>query len=179
MLPLAAPLWAQEPPRPPLRLAEVRTVYLMPMSSGFDQYLANGLTRLGVFHVVTDPERADAVLTDRLGPAFELRLEELYPSPPQPVPPPPDVNGKEAEDAAKPESKQAGIEIRPDPTARLSTFGRGRGNVFLLDPRARQVLWSTFMNPRSSRSDDLNKAGAQVAERLQSALKKQGGGASH
>src|SRR5688500_13830221 len=65
-------------------LMEVREVYLLPMSGGLDQYLANRLTREGRFEVVTDPKNADAVFTDRLGPAFEDKLKELYPRPPKP-----------------------------------------------------------------------------------------------
>ena len=63
-------------------LAEVKRVYLLPMSGGLDQYLANRLTKVGRFEVVTDPANADAVFTDRLGPAFEDKWNELYPPPP-------------------------------------------------------------------------------------------------
>ena len=28
--------------------------------------------------VVTDPQKADAILTDHIGPAFEQKLDELY-----------------------------------------------------------------------------------------------------
>ena len=60
-------------------LSSVRTVYLLPMASGMDQYLASQLTREHVLHVVTDPTKADAVLTDHLGAAFEASLKEAYP----------------------------------------------------------------------------------------------------
>jgi len=57
----------------------VKTVYLMPMASGMDQYLANELTRAHVFQVVTDPARADAIFTDHLGAGFEAGLKNMYP----------------------------------------------------------------------------------------------------
>lgn len=60
-------------------LAQVKSVYLLPMSRGMDQYLANCLTRNGVFQVVTDPAKADALLTDHLGASFEASVKELYP----------------------------------------------------------------------------------------------------
>src|SRR5471032_3210020 len=77
-------------------LANVHTVYVLKMSKGMDQYLANRLTNEHVFQVVTDPKLADAILTDRIGESFESKLEELFPDPkaepdPEPVkrePPP-------------------------------------------------------------------------------------------
>ena len=64
-------------------LSDVKTVYLMPMSNGLDQYLAVQLTTGAVLQVVVDPQRADAVLTDHLGESFEQSLAELYGGKPQ------------------------------------------------------------------------------------------------
>ena len=60
------------------KLSEVQTIYVLPMSSGMDQYLASRLTRGHILQVVTDPAKADAILTDHLGAAFEDSLKELY-----------------------------------------------------------------------------------------------------
>ena len=65
-------------------LPNVKTVYMMQMSNGLDQYLANQLTKRGIFEVVTDPDIADAVFTDRIGTGFEQKWTELYPPPPPP-----------------------------------------------------------------------------------------------
>ena len=65
-------------------LATVHTVYLLKMSKGLDQYLANRLTGEHVFQVVTDPKFADAVFTDQIGEGFQTKLEELFPSPEPP-----------------------------------------------------------------------------------------------
>ena len=89
-------------------IADVQSVYLLPMAGGLDQFLANRL--VGVFRVVTDPKLADAVFTDRLGEPFEQKLAELYPKP--------DAEDVEKEDKATPP---------------VSSFGRGRGTVFLVD----------------------------------------------
>ena len=62
-------------------LAGVKTVYVMPMSRGLDQYLASRLTADHVFQIVTDPKLADAVLTDRIGEAFQIQLESFSPDP--------------------------------------------------------------------------------------------------
>lgn len=62
-------------------LTAVRTVYVMPMSRGLDQYLANRLTARHTFLVVTDPKRADAIFTDRIGESFQTELENIFPDP--------------------------------------------------------------------------------------------------
>ncbi len=62
-------------------LSDVHTVYLLKMTKGLDQYLANRLTGDHVFHVTTDPKFADAVFTDQIGEGFQSKLEELFPSP--------------------------------------------------------------------------------------------------
>src|SRR5215475_11536774 len=60
-------------------LSEVRNVYVLRMSKGLDQYLANHLTNGHVFQVVTDPKLADAILTDQIGEGFQAKLDELFP----------------------------------------------------------------------------------------------------
>lgn len=63
------------------QLLQVQSVYILPMGSGMDQFLANRLARFAKMQVVSDPQHADAVLTDRLGEPFEKKLDELYPPP--------------------------------------------------------------------------------------------------
>ncbi|HEY1204319.1 MAG: hypothetical protein ABSH46_16780 [Bryobacteraceae bacterium] len=67
---------------PKAELTQVHKVYLLPMTNGLEQYLANRLTSLGVFQVVTDPKKADAIFTDRIGEAFESRQTEWFPERP-------------------------------------------------------------------------------------------------
>src|SRR5579872_5311794 len=69
----AAMALAQTPPG-------ARQVYIMPMASGLDQYLANWLTHEHAMQVVTDPKTADVILTDRIGEDFEQKLAQLYPA---------------------------------------------------------------------------------------------------
>ncbi len=59
-------------------LEGIKTVYLLPMASGLDQFLAVRLTTGSILQVVTDPQKADAILTDHIGASFEQRLDELY-----------------------------------------------------------------------------------------------------
>src|SRR5258708_6895341 len=65
-------------PAPASGLGHTRTVYLLRMSSGLDQYLAVGLTKGSVLQVVADPQKADAIFTDHLGEGLEAKLDDLY-----------------------------------------------------------------------------------------------------
>ncbi len=175
---LAAPALpaAQAGPKP--GLAHVQRVYLLPMASGFDQYLANRLTSAGVFQVVTDPATADAVFTDQLGEAFTTRLDELCPAP-EPAAEQPAKPQGEGQPAAKaepaaPQPPETNSTPAPDSERRKPAFAatRARGNVFLVDVRTRAVVWSTYDRPRSSRPDELNRAASGVVRRLQHDLKR-------
>ncbi|MGB9604423.1 MAG: hypothetical protein ACP5U2_04980 [Bryobacteraceae bacterium] len=143
-------------------LSRIRTVYLLPMGQGLDQYLAGRLTRMGLFQVVTDPKKADAVFTDRLGEAFEQRMRELYP--PESRQP---AQGKTEEKTAE----QSNPPQREEGT-RASTWGRGRGTIFLVDTRSRTVVWSVYERPRNSSPEEVERAARRIAERLMRDLKK-------
>src|ERR1700733_2537259 len=56
-----------------------KTVYILPMAAGLDQYLAQWLTKDHVLQVVADPKTAEVVMTDRLGDAFEQRMKQIHP----------------------------------------------------------------------------------------------------
>jgi hypothetical protein len=135
---LAAAAFAQG--LPPGSLAP-RTVYLMPMAGGLDQYLAQWLTEEHIMKVITDPKIADTVMTDRLGEAFEQKMAEFHPK-----------------DAKKPE----------DATHNMFQSSHGRGTVFLVDAKTRQVLWSDYEKmPRSNSGAHLNDQAERIAKKLQ------------
>ena len=155
-------------------LAGVHKVYVMPMSRGLDQYLANHLAGEHVFQVVTDPKLADAVFTDRLGDGFETQLEGYSPAPkiPEPV-------AKPDEPAAKP--RDAGV--APGPGSLLgetsnkltspglnSSFGRARGTLFLVDAKSRAVVWSTYDPPKGVSGKELNRTASNIVTRLKKEL---------
>src|SRR5262249_21326685 len=62
----------------PAGLPDVKPVYLLRMSRSLDRYLAARITSEGLMQVVTDPRRADAILSDRIGGNFDESLNELY-----------------------------------------------------------------------------------------------------
>ncbi len=155
-------------------LAQVRTVYILSMGSGLDQYLANRLTEGHVLQVVTDPKRADAVLTDHLGPSFEDQFSELYPPPPKPEP----KKDKEQEKEKEKEADKSGAPAPPafgDTVNKLakprSTFGRGKGTIFLVDVKTREVLWSSYEKPKDSTSTQLDRTAARIVSELKKTQK--------
>lgn len=160
---------AQEPAPQPVQagpeILQIRTVYLLPMANGFDQYLANHLTRQGVLRVVADPARADAVLTDRIGKPFEKTFEELYP---QPMPEEP----RPAKEEEETERSPAALDIKAPPQERASSFGRGRGTVFLVARGSRHVVWSTYARPKRTVPDELDATARRVAGELQKAIRR-------
>jgi hypothetical protein len=145
-------------------LKQVNTVYILSMTGGMDQYLANSMTTLGVLQVVTDPQKADAIITDRLGEPFETKLDELYPPPPvvKPV-------AKDDKDKDKDKDKKGG-DMSGGVTTHVSSFGRGKGNFFIVDRKSRNVLWSTYAPPKDTTTGELSKIAERVTKRLKNDL---------
>ncbi|HYL78687.1 MAG TPA: hypothetical protein VEU96_31135 [Bryobacteraceae bacterium] len=141
------------------QLKQVTKVYILSMTGGMDQYLANNLTRMGVFQVVTDPQSADAIITDRLGEPFENKLKDLYPPPPAP---------KKDEKSAK--DKDDKTDMTGGQQFRVSSFGRGKGTFFIVDRNTRNVLWSTYAPPKDTTTGELSKTAERVIKRLKSDL---------
>jgi hypothetical protein len=132
-------------------LLKVKSVYLLPMGSGLDQFLANQLLKSGIYVVVTDPANADAVFTDAIGPALEHKLAELYPV----------VKEDEEEDEEK---------VKTEEPAKLTFRRGGRGMVFLVERKSRQVVWSTFELPRDTRPGSLDKSAQKIVDQLKKDL---------
>lgn len=122
-----------------------RTVYVLPMAGGLDQYLAQWLTSEHVMQVVSDPKLADTVLTDRLGDAFEQKLDEIHPK-----------------DDKKSDSAAHGFRS-----------SKGRGTVFLVDAKSRAVIWSGYEKvPGSNSNDSLNHEAERIVKKLQTSAVK-------
>ena len=135
-------------------LGDIKTVYLLPMSSGMDQYLAQQLTAAAVLQVVTDPQKADAVLTDHVGETFEQSLADLYGTKPP-----------AGDKAAEPD------EDKGAPFARSGMQGkRGRGTIFLVNRRSHDVLWSVYELPKDSRPEVLRRSAGRIAAKLARAI---------
>ena len=117
----------------------VHRVYVLPMTGGLDQYLAERITRDHVMQVVADPKSADSVLTDRLGEGFEAQLDK--------------ITGKSDKD------KDKDKEIHP--SFRSSA---ANGTIFLVDAKSRQVLWSDYEKPARG---GLEREAERIVKKLQ------------
>jgi hypothetical protein len=160
-------------------LAAVHSVYILPMSHGLDQYLANRITNSQVFTVVTDPKLAEAVFTEQIGANFETRMTELFPPPETVAPPAPKADADaQGEDEGEPkgEPKKDSMAIGDTVNklanpAQNSSFGRSKGTLFLVDAKSRQVIWSTYETPNGSRSTNLDHTASDIVDRIKRELK--------
>jgi hypothetical protein len=129
---------------------------------------------MGVFQVVTDPQKADAIITDRLGEPFEAKLKELYPPPPPPAPP---AEAKPAKDDKDSKTATNRLPVKDDKdkteeggATRVGGFNRGRGNIFIVDRKSRNVIWSTYERPKDSTPGELSKTAERVVKQLKDDL---------
>lgn len=139
-------------------LSQIQRVYVLPMTAGFDQYLVNHLRGVSSMRIVTDPTKADAFFTDRLGVSFETKLK--------------DIDDKSKEESAPPKteeelaSQKQGFKLAPPI---VSSLGRGKGAIFLVERQSRNVVWSIYNKPKDYQPKTLDR----VAEKVASAFKKE------
>ena len=133
-------------------LSRVHTVYVVGMSNGLDQYLSNRLNSNGVVWIVLDPARADAILTDRLDETFWSWLNARYPL------------------QSKAPLPAHGDDLRAGDL--IGGNSRIRGNLFLVDPKSRLVLWSCYDRAKNASADELDHVAARVTKRLKVSLGK-------
>jgi hypothetical protein len=126
-----------------------KTVYILPMANSLDQFLAIKLTTGVVIQVVTDAHKADAIFTDRIGVGFEQKLDEIYGGKP-----------KDADDS------QDGTVRKP-----VQAITRGKGAIFLVDPKTRNVIWSDYEHPKNTSPEEMNRLAERIAGRLEKARK--------
>jgi hypothetical protein len=136
-------------------LDQIKTVYLLPMSRGLDQFLAERLTTGQILQVVTDPKKAEAIFTDRVGSNFEQSLQELF-------------DDKKSEPKSSDKLEDLVAYQRPA----MQPLSRGKGNIFLVDRQTRTVIWSTYVEPKTANSNDMNHVADQVADKLAKARNK-------
>ena len=171
---------------PAADLHSVHAVYLLNMAHGLDQYLANRLTGEHLFVVVTDPKKADAVITDHLGDTLDATLEIIAPSPKppkeaeakaeEPKAPPADAKGKsgkgDASAASNGNSLAAAFGGNTNNTLEhpVSSFSRSKGTIFLVDAKSRQLVWSLYTQPKGTESRDLDRTASDIVSRLKKDL---------
>jgi hypothetical protein len=128
--------------------AGMRSVYILPMIGGLDQYLAGQITRNHVMQVVADPKIADAILTDRLNEAFGETLAKLHPR---------DEDPDTSEEVVHHSFRS----------------GSNKGTIFLVDAKSRQVIWSDYEKPgRSVSGAGLHRAAGRIVKKMAATLGK-------
>ncbi|MGA1994563.1 MAG: hypothetical protein ABSH45_02185 [Bryobacteraceae bacterium] len=157
-------------------LNSVHAVYLLNMGHGLDQYLANRLTGEHLFVVVTDPKKADAVITDHLGEDLDATLEIIAPGPKPPqdaeakAKEPAETKSKSKGDAAAAAGSSLAAAFGGDTNNKLehpvSGFSRSKGTVFLVDAKSRQLVWSLYIKPKGTESKDLDRTASDIVSRL-------------
>jgi hypothetical protein len=129
-------------------LLEVKTVYLLPMTYSLDQFLAIRLTKGGVLQVVTDPNLADAILSEHIGASLEEQMKSLY-------------GEKKADPADKDKDKATSF------GGPMAGGTRSKGAVFLVDRKTRNIIWSDYVRPKNSQPDELNHTADKIAAQLE------------
>jgi len=126
-----------------LDLDGIKTVYMLPMANGLDQYLAIQLTTGSILQVVTDPQKADAILTDHVGSSLEQKLDELY-------------GQKQKQD------QDAFGSQRPV----SQSISRAKGAIFLVDRKTRNIVWSDYERPRNTTQPEVKHIAEKIAAKL-------------
>ena len=127
-------------------LGDVKSVYILPMTASLDQYLAIELTANSVFLVVTDPQKADVIITDQIGPGLDHKLEELF-------------GPKQKAQAEEKDNADYG-------RGTLQGMTRARGAVFVIDRKTRNVIWSMYDRPKNTTANELNSVAKQIAGKM-------------
>jgi hypothetical protein len=146
-----------------------RTVYVLEMTNGLDQYLSNRLTSARVMWVVLEPTSADAVLTESLDEPFWSWLARTYPRPASATPAAPATSAASGTESAP----QGSPEGRGPVSAKQPMASSKRpGMVFLVDPRRRVVLWAAWENPKNPSAIELGHSAERIANQLKAAFEK-------
>ncbi|HTB16135.1 MAG TPA: hypothetical protein VK752_31420 [Bryobacteraceae bacterium] len=132
-------------------LMDVKTVYLLPMSYSLDQFLAIRLTKGAILQVVTDPNLADAILSEHIGSGLEDQLKSLYG----------EKKAVEGGDKDKDKDKSTAF------GSPMAGGTRSKGAVFLVDRKTRSVIWSDYVRPKSAQPDELNHVADKIAGQLE------------
>jgi hypothetical protein len=142
----------------------LRTVYVMPMAHGMDQYFANSLANTRTLQVTTDPAKAELVLTDRVDAVLDEFLEDHRPELRRLAETTPAVDPGHSEHAMMPD--MVVLLGRTSSPSRRSSLSRPKGTLFLVNATSRQIVWSTFEVPKDDNPKELDRAARRVVERL-------------
>ena len=92
---------------------------------------------------------------------MERKLRELNPPPPETVAKSDKPAASDKKDDEKKEAEPKTENVRPQ-----SSFARGKGNIFLIDRRSGNVVWSHFQKPRNAAPEELDRTARQIVQEL-------------
>jgi hypothetical protein len=110
---------------------------------------------------VTDPQEAEYVLTENVGPGFDEILKQLFEVPEEEERAPSEIADEEREEA----KKELPV-LNRYMGARPTTFGKAGGVVFLVRRADKSVIWSTFLERRDTRDQMMDKHAGNVVKRM-------------
>ena len=96
--------------------------------------------------MVSDPKLADAVFTDPSATLFSTNWTTSI---------------------RRRTSEQSGRFFDDLWSPHASSFSRGKGTLFLVDAKSKQVVWSIFEKPKDNSPATLNKTAKKVIEKLE------------
>ncbi|MCL5743649.1 MAG: hypothetical protein M1541_06945 [Acidobacteria bacterium] len=97
-------------------------------------------------------------------------MNELFPPP---APPKPAADSKKEKDTDK-DSQSTGLgdtANQLEAPGSMSVLARSKGNIFLVDVKSRNVLWSTFQHSGGSAPEELNRTAMKIVQQLGKAAK--------
>jgi len=111
------------------------------------------------------------VFTDRIGTAFEEKLADLL-AVPAPAAQPAASQGTATQTASQPPSTLVTETVNKlSSPSTNSSFGRGKGTIFLVDTKSKQVIWSFYEPPKGATGQQLDRGAADIVSHLKRDLK--------
>ena len=81
-----------------------------------------------------------------------------------------DAGSKSAKDDSTAAAKPAAHKVTENAEPPRSTFGSGKGTLFLVDANSRRILWSVYERPKRYTPDELERTAKRVVDRLKQDL---------
>jgi hypothetical protein len=53
----------------------------------------------------------------------------------------------------------------------MKPLGSGKGSLFLVDRKTKNVIWSSYDKPKGNRPDDINQLAQRIANKLEKDVK--------
>ena len=109
------------------------------------------------------------MFTDQIGEGFQMKLEEIFPTPESAKPEPPAKAGEDRRTRLAPLLGDT-VNKLSNPASN-SSFGRAKGTVFLVDAKSREVVWSVYEPAKSGTPKEMDRTANDIVSRIKHDLK--------